>query len=64
MFGLHIQTFEELKNLVYHEFVEVDHINKLREALDSLTLVKCQTVSAYTNKYRELTLELGPYAPD
>jgi hypothetical protein len=50
--------------MVYHEFVEVDHINKLREALDSLTLVKCQTVSAYTNKFRELSLELGPYAPD
>jgi hypothetical protein len=31
-----INTFTELRDALYKEFVDVDHINKLRDSLDNL----------------------------
>ena len=41
MIGNTYTDFGAFLDSLYQEFVEVDHVNKLRDALDNLTLVKC-----------------------
>lgn len=60
-----ITTWSELRDSLYHEFVDIDHLNKIRDQLDALTLAKCNnSVSKYINRFRELQIELGPHALD
>lgn len=63
-FGPSMDTFSALRDAIYLEFVDIDHVNKLRDELDNLTLSKSNTVTKYIQRFRELHLELGPHAPD
>ena len=63
-FGTSFQSFIAFCHAIYDEFVDVDHVNKLRDEFDVIVLAKHQTVPKYTQRFRELLLELGPHAPD
>jgi hypothetical protein len=57
-------TWLELRDALYNEFVDIDHVNKVRDQLEALTMSKCGSVAKFINKFRELQLELGPHAFD
>lgn len=59
--GTTYATLEQLLSAIFKEFVDLNHVDKLRTEFESLSMSKCSNnVQSYTRRARDLLNQMGP----